>query len=189
MKLIDRHQHEQQQHDEALVAAHEPARDQIDEPQTDSRIGQRHQVQRPVGEREDGRPGPRNPSHQRRMLGVAPIPCCDQASMLPECLNANRHRNRRTPYRRTRPRQTRRAAEERPSPLRCHPSRSETAFASARQRPSDARRTLDTQGTSVLILITCGDKSFPFAVRTANDTAALIDRMLLIVKNRSCPNL
>ena len=141
MELVDRHQHEQQQHDEALVATHEATRDQVDEPQADSRIGQRHQIQRPVGERKDRGPGPRDPPHQRRMLGIAPIPgaaerpCFQNVRVQVAVGIGEGHIDE--PDRDKADQQQRNA----PSPLRCRPSTAGTAFASARRRTWNARRT------------------------------------------------
>ena len=45
MKLVGRHQHEKQQHDHSLVAAHEAPRNQINHPQRDRRIGQCQQLE------------------------------------------------------------------------------------------------------------------------------------------------
>jgi len=73
VKLVDRQQHQHEQHDHSLVAGHETARDQIDRPQCERGIGERHQLKRPVGERKQRCPCARDPSHQRRMLGVAPF--------------------------------------------------------------------------------------------------------------------
>jgi hypothetical protein len=73
VKLIDRQQHQEQQHDHSLVALDEAARNQIDGPQRECRIDQRHQLKRPVGERKHRCPCARHPSHQRRMFGVAPF--------------------------------------------------------------------------------------------------------------------
>src|SRR5258707_901220 len=64
---------EQKQPDYSFVPPHEAARDQIDNPQCDCRIGQRHQLKRPVGEWKHRCPCARNPSHQRRMFGVTPF--------------------------------------------------------------------------------------------------------------------
>ena len=80
VKLVDRQQHQQQQHDDAFVGAGETARNQIDRPQRDRRIGQRHQLERPVGERKHRGPCARHPAHQRRMFRVAPF---DAASERP----------------------------------------------------------------------------------------------------------
>ena len=73
VKLVDRRQHQQQQHQQSLVTAREATRDQINGPQRDGRVGQSHQMKRPVGEWKDRRPRPRDPSHQRGVLRIAPF--------------------------------------------------------------------------------------------------------------------
>ena len=50
-----------------------PARNEIDHPHRNCRIGQSQQLERPIAERKDRRPRPRDPSHQRRMLRIAPF--------------------------------------------------------------------------------------------------------------------
>ena len=50
MELINRRQHQKQQHDHSFVALDEVARNQIDGPQRNHRIDQRHQLHRPIGE-------------------------------------------------------------------------------------------------------------------------------------------
>ncbi len=80
VKLVGRQQHQKQQHDNSLVTSCEASRDQIDGPQRDRRIGQRHQLKRPIVERKDRSPSARDPSHQRGMFGIAPF---DAASERP----------------------------------------------------------------------------------------------------------
>ncbi len=71
VELIGRRQHQEQQHQDALVPGHELPRDAIDEDQRKARVHHRHQLQRPVAEREDGGPAGSDPAHQRRMLVIA----------------------------------------------------------------------------------------------------------------------
>src|SRR6266404_1073925 len=68
VKLVGRQQHQKQQHDYSLISPYEAARNQIDSPQSDCRIVQRHQLKRPIGERKYRGPRSRDPSHERGMF-------------------------------------------------------------------------------------------------------------------------
>ena len=72
VKLIGGQQQQQQQDDRPAVTAHEAAADEIDAPHRERRVDHREQIERPVRDRKHAGPDRRHPSHQRRMLGIAP---------------------------------------------------------------------------------------------------------------------
>jgi hypothetical protein len=82
VKLVGRQQHHKQQHDNPLIAPYEAPGSQIHRPQCNCRIGQRHQLERPIGEWKGRRPDSRNPSHQWGMFGVTPLECASKRPRL-----------------------------------------------------------------------------------------------------------
>ena len=71
VKLVERRQQEQQQHQQAPVGRDVAARDEIDREQPDGGIDRREQMKRPVGDRKDRKPRRRDQRRKRWMLFIA----------------------------------------------------------------------------------------------------------------------